>query len=146
MPSSATSRRAACGPASVTLTELAASEWIMQQRGSPIREATIAAFGSVGLPEPANILNSPSLLFTIAYLAQTNAVAPLADEVADMLIGPPIQARMERLQVARELRVAPYYLLSLRRRPLSALALRLREALLRHAATDATRSWTETVR
>ncbi|WP_255331177.1 LysR family transcriptional regulator [Paracoccus albicereus] len=131
---------------SVTLTELAESEWIMQQRGSPIREATIAAFGSVGLPEPGNILNSPSLLFTIAYLAQGDAIAPLSDEVADLLIGPPVMARMARLKVARELRVSPYYLLSLRRRPLSALALRLREALLHHAAGDTTRTWTSTHR
>ena len=39
----------------VTLTELVGQEWIMQQRGSPIREATLAAFASVGLSEPDNI-------------------------------------------------------------------------------------------
>lgn len=70
----------------VTLTELSSYEWIMQQRGAPVREAALAAFANVGLAEPASVINSPSPLFTIAYLAQTDAISPLADEVAHLLI------------------------------------------------------------
>lgn len=120
----------------VTLTELTSAEWIMQQRGAPIREAALAAFGSVGLSEPRNIINSPSLLFTVAYLAKSDAVSPISAEVADLLIEPPISADLKRLNIKREVRVSPYYLLSLRRRPLSPLAQRLRAALLRHARAD----------
>jgi DNA-binding transcriptional LysR family regulator len=130
----------------VTLTELSESEWIMQQRGAPIREAALAAFASVGLPEPKNIVNSPSLLFTIAYLAQGNAVAPISDEVADLLTKPPVSAGLKKLPVLRDLRVSPYYLLSLRRQPMSPLALRLRDALIRHATEEENRSWSETLR
>lgn len=114
---------------SVTLTELADSEWIMQQRGAPIREATLAAFADVGLPEPGNIVNSPSLLLTMAYLAQSDAIAPVSDEVADLLINPPVAAGFGRLRINRQLRVSPYYLLDLRRRPLTPLATRLRDRL-----------------
>lgn len=120
----------------VTLTELTDQEWIMQQRGSPIREAALRAFASLGLPEPRNIVNSPSLLLTVAYLAQGDAVAPVSDEVAHLLIKPPVHAGFTTLRILREIRVAPYYLLHLQRRPLSPLATRLRDIVIRHARSD----------
>ncbi|WP_207100031.1 LysR family transcriptional regulator [Paracoccus shandongensis] len=113
----------------VTLTELVGQEWIMQQRGAPIREATLAAFASVGLSEPGNIVNSPSLLLTIAYLAQTDAITPVSREVADLLIRPPVKAGFTILPTPRPIRVSPYFLLDLKRRPLSPLAKRLRDAV-----------------
>lgn len=113
----------------VTLTELAGQEWIMQQRGSPIREATLAAFANVGLSEPENIVNSPSLLLTIAYLAQTNAITPVSQEVAELLIRPPVKAAFRVIPTPQPIRVSPYFLLDLKRRPLSPLAKRLRDAV-----------------
>lgn len=113
----------------VTLMEMVGYEWVLQQRGSPIREATLAAFAGVGLAEPKNIIDSPSMLLTIAYLAQSNAIAAVSDEVAQLLIRPPISARFTVLKTAHYLRVPPYYLLDLVRRPLSPLALCLREEL-----------------
>ncbi len=124
----------------MTLTELFDYEWIMQERGAPIREATLDAFAAIGLSEPRNIVNSPSLLLTIAYLAQSDAVAPISDEVAQLLIRPPVSAGFRTLPMQRTMRVSPYYLLNLRRRPLSPLAQRLRErviALSRDGAADA---------
>lgn len=115
----------------VTLTELAGHEWIMQQRGAPIREATLAAFASVGLAEPKDIIDSPSILWTIAYLAQSDAIAPVSDEVAQLLIQPPVSAGFTVLRNAHELRVSTYYLLDLVRRPLSPLAMRLRDEVAR---------------
>lgn len=116
--------------ASVTLTELHGYEWIIQSRGAPIREATLAAFAGLGLSEPVNVVSSPSILLTLAYLAGGDAVAPLSDEVARLLIQPPVKAGFVVLKVPHDIRVAPYYLLDLRRRPLSPLALRLRERLI----------------
>ncbi|RCW87145.1 LysR family transcriptional regulator [Paracoccus lutimaris] len=113
----------------VSLTQLADQEWIMQQRGAPIREAALAAFADVGLTEPQDIVSSPSLLLTIADLAQSDAVAPMSEEVAELLIRPPVSAGFAILPVREEIRVAPYYLLDLKRRPLSPLATRLREKL-----------------
>lgn len=116
--------------ASVTLTELQGYEWIMQQRGAPIREATMTAFANLGLSEPENVVNSPSILFTMAYLAQTDAVAPLSHEVEQLLLQPPISAGFHALQVPHDIRVSRYYLLELRRRPLTPLAERLKSLLL----------------
>lgn len=114
----------------VTLTELSEYEWIMQQRGAPIREAALDGFAGVGLAEPRNIVSSPSLLLTIAYLAQSDAISPISDEVAQLLLQPPVSAGFAILRLQREIRVPPYYLLSLRRRPLSPLASRLRDSVI----------------
>ncbi|MDN5568915.1 MAG: LysR family transcriptional regulator [Paracoccus sp. (in: a-proteobacteria)] len=111
----------------VGLANLRDQEWIMQQRGAPIREATLEAFAAEGLAEPRNVVNSPSLLFTISYLAQSDAVAPLSEEVAHLLMGPSVGANFRRLRVGRQISVPPYYLLHLRRRPLSPLAQKLRD-------------------
>lgn len=116
--------------ASVTLTQLMDYEWIMQDRGAPIREATLEAFATVGLAEPKNIVGSPSLLFMIAYLSRSDAVAAMSEEVAQLLTRPPVAAGFAVLPLPREVRVSPYYLLSLRRRPLSPVALRLRDLVI----------------
>ena len=113
----------------VTLTELAGQEWIMQQRGYPIREAVAAAFADVGLSAPRNVVNSPSLLLTIAYLAQTDAVTAVSHEVAELMILPPVKARLIVIPTPRPIRVPPYFLLDLKRRPLSPLARQLRAAV-----------------
>ncbi|RDW12267.1 LysR family transcriptional regulator [Paracoccus thiocyanatus] len=120
----------------VTLTELAGYEWIMQQRGAPIREATLAAFAQVGLPEPADTINSPSMLWTMAYLAQSDAVAPVSDEVAQLLIRPPVSAGFTVIRSAQEVRVSTYYLLAPIRRPLSPLAMRLRDEVARNSRSQ----------
>lgn len=114
----------------VTLTELRDYEWVMQQRGAPIREAVLQAFSGLGLAEPRNVINSPSSLLALAYLAQSFAVAPVSSEVAEILIRPPVAAQLVTLPLPVEILVTPYFLLHLRRRELSALALRLRDMVL----------------
>ena len=121
-----------------TFTELTDYEWIMQERGAPIREATLEAFGAVGLAEPGNIVNSPSLLLMIAYLSRSDAIAGMSEEVAQLLTQPPVSAGFAVLTMPREVRVSPYYMLNLRRRPLSPVAARLRELVIAHSEAGGT--------
>lgn len=114
----------------VTFTELVDYEWIMQERGAPIREATLEAFGAVGLAEPKNIVNSPSLLLMIAYLSRSDAIAAMSEEVTQLLTQPPVSGGFAVLNLPREVRVSPYYMLSLKRRPMLPLAARLRELVI----------------
>lgn len=114
----------------VTLTDLLHQEWVMQERGAPIRQATMEAFAAEGLAEPVNVVSSPSLLFTISYLSQSDAVAPLSQEVAHLLMRPPVAANFRSLQTRQQIRVPPYYLLSLKRRPPSPLAQKLRDKVI----------------
>src|SRR5690606_13466109 len=94
----------------VTLTELSSYEWVMQQRGAPIREAIVNAFGQVGLFEPRNVVSSPSILWSMAYLAQGDALTPMVEEVASLLTKPPIGAGFAVLNLPHDIRVSPYYL------------------------------------
>ncbi|MGP3698513.1 LysR family transcriptional regulator [Rhodobacter sp. NSM] len=120
--------------ASVTLTELSDYPWVMQERGAPIREALLDAFGAVGLPEPRDIVNSASLLLMIAYLTRSDAIAPISEEVVQLLTHAPVGARFATLRVDRAIRVSPYYMLRLKGRPMLPLAERLRSLVLAEAS------------
>ena len=98
---------------------------------------TLEAFGDVGLVEPANVVNSPSLLLMIAYLSRGDAVAAMSEEVAQLLTQPPVSAGFSVLSLPREVRVSPYYLLALKRQPLTPLAARLRELVIHYSADGA---------
>ncbi|WP_347311239.1 LysR family transcriptional regulator [Defluviimonas sp. SAOS-178_SWC] len=116
--------------ASVSLADLASYEWVMQERGAPIREAMNNAFGLAGLRAPGNIVNSSSLLLMIAYLTRTDAIAPVSEEVVQLLVGEPVSAGFTTLSLDQTIRVSPYFFLSLRDRPLSPLGLHLKDAVL----------------
>ncbi len=114
----------------VTFTELADYEWILQERGAPIREATLAAFADAGLAEPGNIVVSSSLLLTISYLSRSNAVAAMSDEVAQLLTLPPVSAGFTLLDLTRPRMISPYYLIRLKSHPMPPLAAWLRDLVL----------------
>lgn len=118
---------------SVALSALAGYEWVMQESGAPIREAMNNAFGSAGLSAPGNIVNSSSLLLMIAYLSRTDAIAPVSEEVVQLLVSAPVSAGFVTLRLDRPIRVSPYFLLSLRDRPLSPLAQRLKDVVLQES-------------
>ncbi|WP_193188379.1 LysR family transcriptional regulator [Nisaea sediminum] len=114
----------------VSLEELASYEWIMQARGTPIRTAVDEAFYSVGILPPDNVINTASLLVTIALLSSSTAIAPVSREVHDLLIGERIGARLSRLALERPIAFAPYNLLMVKDRALSPVADRLRALVI----------------
>lgn len=121
----------------VSLAELAGHEWVMQARGNPIRETTLEYFGQLGQQEPRNIVNSPSLVFTLAYLRATDAVAALSEEAARLFTHDDMGQAFAVPPVRHEMRVAPYFLLTLRNRPLSPAAQRLRLLVIETASAAA---------
>lgn len=65
-----------------TVGDLRAQTWILQTRGSTLRRRVDALFQDADLPPPAHIVNTDSLLMTLAYLARTDAVTVLSEAVA----------------------------------------------------------------
>lgn len=122
----------------VSFHEMRDYEWIMQERGAPIREAAMAAFADLGLETPQNITNTASMLFTMAYMGQSDAIAPLSAEVADLICQPEGHSVYRRLALHQVVRVSPYYLLLPKRRALSPLAQVLVDTVMRHAPRQAT--------
>lgn len=110
-------------------------EWVLQAPGSPIREAVERAFLSAGEPTPQRVTNSSSLLVTLAMLTGGTAVSALSRETARLLTRG-AGGGLRALAVEERIVVAPYYLVSVRGRLISALAGRFRALVLEELERD----------
>lgn len=99
------------GASNCALERLAEFQWVMQERGAPIRQSVENAFFSAGQPLPSNVINSSSLLVALALLENSTAISPQAQEVADLLTGTGTQARLAVIEPALPINVAPYFVI-----------------------------------
>ncbi|NVO29286.1 LysR family transcriptional regulator [Donghicola sp. C2-DW-16] len=99
--------------------------WILQDRGTPIRAAIETAFAEEGLPSPQDVITTSSLLVIVALVSQSDAVAPISQEVVDMMLEPPVSANFKKLPLTRPVTVEPYQIVVKRHRTLPAAALTL---------------------
>lgn len=104
---------------SISLAELLDFDWVIQEPGSPIREALESAFLRNGLPTPQRVVNSSSLLFVQSLLAASDIIAPQAREVANLLCGDAFGANLRQLPVSEEISVTPYFVIRSRVRSLT---------------------------
>ena len=114
----------------VSLRDLSAYEWVMQSHRAPIREAVENAFLNAGAALPRNIINTTSLLAMIAILVSSSAIAPMASEVPDLLLGDQVGAKLRVLPLQGSIDMSPYYLLLAKGRELSPVANRLRKLVI----------------
>lgn len=120
------------GRSRVPLTDLAECEWIIQERGSPIRQAVENAFHAAAVPVPQSITNSSSLLIMLALLEKSDVIATLSEEVAALLTRQAIGARLSILSLDQTISVSPYFIIQNRTQHLSRAAKRvLAEVLCR---------------
>ena len=66
----------------LTVADLQKEIWILQARGSTLRRRVDALFQDSGLGPPEHIVNTDSLLMTLAYIARTDALTVLSEAVA----------------------------------------------------------------
>jgi DNA-binding transcriptional LysR family regulator len=117
----------AAGRPKVALAELTDFDWVMQGPGAPIRMAIEAALLADGARPPERIINTSSLLVTIAMLTASDAVSPVSREVATLLAG--TRSAILALPLRERIVVAPYSLLALRGRRLSPASQRCHEMM-----------------
>lgn len=110
------------GISDITMRDLSKFEWVMQSHRAPIREAIEEAFVNEQAQFPLTITNSTSLLALIAILVSSNSVAPLASEVADLLMSDTVGTKLVTLRMRQTIELSPYFLLKLKGRHLSPLA------------------------
>ncbi|WEX07789.1 LysR family transcriptional regulator [Chelativorans sp. AA-79] len=122
------------GANAMSIIDLGGYEWILQSVGAPVRVAVERAFIDAGGSIPPNIIHTTSLLAMIALLVTSDAIAPLSREVSDLLGGNGGGLGLAILPIREALVVDPYHLLSLRSRPLSPLALRLKGLVVQELA------------
>ena len=99
------------GRKAVSLCDLTEYDWIIQERGSPIRLAVEDAFHSAAVPTPAHVINSSSLLVVLSLVERTDIIAPLSNEVASLLSGETLGARLKMVDLAQDITVSPYFII-----------------------------------
>lgn len=114
------------GRQSVPLAELAAHPWVVQERGTPIRNAVEAALARERLAIPEGVVATSSLLVMVALLAQSDAVAPTGHEVNALLCDPPVAAGFAIVTTREPIELPFYHIITPRGRSLGRAALRLR--------------------
>ncbi|MDW4498932.1 LysR family transcriptional regulator [Sulfitobacter sp. D35] len=93
------------------LADMADYEWIIQQRGNPIRSAVENAFHMAGIPIPGMITSSSSLLVMLALIENSTAIAPQSHEVAQLLIRSSLNVALEALDLRQQISVTPYFII-----------------------------------
>ncbi|WP_020040359.1 LysR substrate-binding domain-containing protein [Salipiger mucosus] len=123
-------RHPLAGAKGLTLEALTEFGWVIQERGSPIRQAVETAFAEAGIRPPSNITNSSSMLVVLSLLRESDTVAPVSAEVAGLLTQPPLSADLRVLDLAVPMTVAPYFLIRHRSQQLSRAAETLMRGVL----------------
>jgi DNA-binding transcriptional LysR family regulator len=124
------------GRPNIGLADLAHHEWVIQERGSPIRQAVEEAFHAGAVAIPTDITNTSSLLVVLAILARSDAVAPQSQEVAEMLVRGGHGAELAILDLDRPIAVAPCFVIHKRTRQMPRAAERVLEEVLAAVADD----------
>ncbi|MHC9234374.1 LysR family transcriptional regulator [Pseudooceanicola sp. 502str34] len=120
------------GQGEVALEQLQGFEWVIQEVGSPIRQAVEAAFLERELRTPARVTNSSSFLVVLAMLAESDAIAPQTEEVAQMLAEGPLGGRLAALRLAEPILVSPCFIIQNRFRQIPPAARHVLDRVFAH--------------
>jgi molybdate transport repressor ModE-like protein len=113
------------GTRALALSDLAGWPWVIQGHGTPLRQAVEEAFQNWAVPTPRQIVNTTSLLLTLAYLNSSDAISPVAQEVGDLFSERTSDGAIMALKPRETIIIAPYHLITRRDHIASPLATRL---------------------
>jgi DNA-binding transcriptional LysR family regulator len=115
----------------VGLEQLLDYDWVFQPAGSLLRRTIDTIFLSHNVRLPDRVLNTTSLLLTLVMVAQSDAIAPVAVEMAKFVKGEDgLGGSLEVLPIAFDIDVQPYSLIMARNRALSPAAKLLYDHIL----------------
>jgi DNA-binding transcriptional LysR family regulator len=107
----------------VELEQLTDYDWVFQPGGSLLRRTIETIFMSRNVPLPDRILNTTSLLLTLVMVAQSDAIAPVALDMAKFInAGDGLAGAIEILPISFDIDVQPYSIITARNRALSPAA------------------------
>ncbi|MFT3834154.1 MAG: LysR substrate-binding domain-containing protein [Micropruina sp.] len=105
----------------VPLADLKEHPWIIQERGTPIRQAVEAAFIGKGLTVPDDVIATSSLVLMMALIPGSDLIAPMSLEVA-RLMEETSGGVLASLDLDIPIEVSPYHVITRRDRRLSPAA------------------------
>lgn len=103
----------------VTLQDLSGYDWVFQPPGALLRRTMEDVFLTHGVAMPRNVINTPSVVLTLALVCNTDAIAPIAQDMAEFVTGQ--QADIGRTRILPtdfELVVKPYSIITTKGRVL----------------------------
>ncbi len=116
----------------VETEQLSGYDWVFQPGGSLLRRTIERIFMGYNAPLPDRILNTTSLLLTLVMVAQSDAIAPVALDVAKFINARDgLAGAIEILPIPFEIEVQPYSLIMARNRALSPASKILYDHILR---------------
>jgi DNA-binding transcriptional LysR family regulator len=119
----------------VPIEDLSAYDWVFQPSGSLLRRTLEGIFMSRGIPLPDRILNTSSSFLTLVMVAQTDAIAPLARDVASFVNDPAgLAGAIDVLPTDFDIDLQPYSLITARNRVLSPAAQMLYDFIVEETA------------
>ncbi|MGR4843381.1 LysR family transcriptional regulator [Rhizobium sp. LARHSG275] len=102
-----------------SLSDVRDYDWVFQPPGTLLRRTIEDVFLSRGVALPENIVNTSSLLLTCAIICETDAIAPVAVDVAQFLASQGSNASDVRmLPIDFDINVKPYSMITARERAL----------------------------
>ncbi|MGI6854829.1 LysR family transcriptional regulator [Mesorhizobium sp. 1B3] len=118
----------------VAFERLTGYDWVLQPGGSLLRRTLESLFIARSVPLPDRVINTSSLLLTIVMVAQSDAIAPVATEVATFFGAEGgLAGAVEILPVEAEIEVQPYSMIKVRNRALSPAAQLLHDFIIERA-------------
>ncbi|MGO8114683.1 LysR family transcriptional regulator [Rhizobium leguminosarum] len=113
-------------------------DWVFQPPGTLLRRTIEDVFLSRGVALPENIVNTSSLLLTCAIICETDAIAPVAVDVAQFLASQGSNASDVRmLPIDFDINVKPYSMITARERALPPSARLLYDIILEESRKQA---------
>jgi DNA-binding transcriptional LysR family regulator len=111
--------------------------WVFQPQGALLRRSIERLFIDSNVPLPDNIVSTPSVLFTMAMVVDSDAVAPVSREVAEFIAG--MAGRVGDIAIldtAFEIGLEPYSLITARGRGLPPSARLLHDLIVEENGRD----------
>ncbi|MDF1633529.1 LysR family transcriptional regulator [Mycoplana sp. MJR14] len=103
----------------VSLADLPFYDWVFQPPGTLLRRRVEELFIAGDVPLPGTVVNTASLLLTVALVCSSNAIAPIALDMAEFVTGNgggPSEVRI--LKTDFDIDIKPYSLISIKGREL----------------------------
>jgi DNA-binding transcriptional LysR family regulator len=113
----------------ISVDDLLRYDWVMGDDETLLTQTVIARLSELGMPLPQRRISTSSFLFTLAFLNQTDAIAPLATPVVDSFAGNP-SVPFVSLPIDLGLSVAPFSLVTRAGAQMTPSAQRLIDAIL----------------
>ncbi|MDV4153506.1 MULTISPECIES: LysR family transcriptional regulator [Rhizobium] len=121
-----------------SLADVRDYDWVFQPPGTLLRRTIEDVFLSQGVALPENIVNTSSLLLTCAIICETDAIAPVAVDVAQFLASQGSNASDVRmLPIDFDINVKPYSMITARERALPPSARLLYDIILEESRKQA---------